>query len=120
MPGLSETFTAWLKSFGPVPPFALPIPTTQKILGDKSRTMIYEAVGRRELNAVKDGARTLITVESIKRYCAAMAPAEIKPPTPRKKTWPVRPPRSAAAKMRKTRRRQAEERKAEAAASSQT
>jgi hypothetical protein len=90
MSGLSETFTAWLNSFGPVPPFAVRIPTAQKVLGDKSRSTIYEAVGRGELVAVKDGAKTLITVESIKGYCAAMPPAQIKPPTPRKKAWPSR------------------------------
>jgi hypothetical protein len=70
-----DAVTAWLKSFGPLPPFAVPISDTQQILGGKARSQIYDAIGRGALDAVKDGAKTLIIVASIVRYCARMQPA---------------------------------------------
>src|SRR5712692_7698759 len=36
-------------------PVAVTIRVAQKLLGDKSRSLVYEAVGRKELDAVKDG-----------------------------------------------------------------
>jgi hypothetical protein len=58
---------------------AVTIKRAQKALGDKCRSEIYEAAGRGELDLVKDGAKTLVTVESIKRYQATRPPAVIKP-----------------------------------------
>jgi hypothetical protein len=86
VPTLSNKAIAeWLKSFGPLTPFAVAIPRTQQLLGDKSRSEVYAAAGRGELDAVKDGAKTLITVASIIRYCASMQPAKIAPPQPKRK-----------------------------------
>jgi excisionase family DNA binding protein len=45
-----------------------------------SRSKIYDAIGRGELDAVKDGERTLITVESLERRQAALPRAKIAPP----------------------------------------
>jgi hypothetical protein len=93
----------WMKSFGPLTPFAVPIDVTRELLGGKARSQIYEAIGRGELDAIKDGKRTLIVVASIARYCARMQPAKIKVPSPRKKAWPSRSVRPATAKRpRKT------------------
>ena len=57
-------------------PFAVKIAVAQTLLADKARSEIYEAVGRGLLTAIKDGARTLITVESIQRYMASLPPAK--------------------------------------------
>jgi hypothetical protein len=67
----------------PGEPIAVPIKEAQRLLGDKSRSEVYIAIGRGELDAVKDGQKTLITVASIRRRQAALPPAKIKPYTPR-------------------------------------
>jgi hypothetical protein len=82
--GDDDPVVAWLKSFGPMQPFAVPIPDAQRILGSKARSQIYNAVGRGELDAVKDGSKTLIVVASIVRYCGRMQAAQIKPPVAKK------------------------------------
>ena len=87
--GSSEAFAEWLRSFGPIPPVAVPIADAQKILGGKSRSQIYEAIGRGELVAVKDGNKTLITTELIKGYVSRLKPAQIKPPPKRDRPWPA-------------------------------
>ena len=100
-PGQSDPVATWLKSFGVLAPFAVPIDVAQTLLGRKSRSQIYEAIGKGELDAVKDGGKTLVVVSSIVRYCERMKPAQIKPPAPRKKPWPHRSPKSATAKRLK-------------------
>jgi hypothetical protein len=55
-----------------------------KILTGIGRSSIYEAIGRGELDAVKDGDRTLITMASIERRQAALPRAKIRPPKVRK------------------------------------
>jgi Helix-turn-helix domain len=54
----------------------------QAILG-MGRSKMYEALGRGELTAVKDGAKTLITVESIREYQARRPVAKFTPPPAR-------------------------------------
>jgi hypothetical protein len=54
----------------------------QAILGMR-RSKMYEALGRGELTAVKDGPRTLITVESIREYQARRPVAKFTPPPAR-------------------------------------
>jgi len=49
-----------------------------------SRSSLYEAIGRGELDAVKDGDRLLITMTSIERRQAALPRAKIKPTKVRK------------------------------------
>ena len=46
------------------------------------KTRLHELLGLGLLDAVKNGTRTEITVESIKRYQASMPPATFKPPGP--------------------------------------
>ena len=53
-------------------PFAVKIPVASNLLGDKSRSEIYELLAAGLLEGVKDGARTLIVVKSIERYNAAL------------------------------------------------
>jgi len=61
-------------------PFAVPIRAASALLGGKSRTGIYAAVGRGQLDFVKDGDRTLVTLESIERYQQSWPRAAIKAP----------------------------------------
>jgi hypothetical protein len=63
----------------PLRPFAVSIKTARGLLGGKSRSGIYEAAGRNELDLVKDGAKTLVTTDSIARYNASRPRAKIKP-----------------------------------------
>ena len=64
-------------------PFAVSLHETERLTA-KSRSSIYEAIGRGELVAVKDAGRTLITLKSIERRQAALPRAFIKAPKPRK------------------------------------
>jgi hypothetical protein len=81
---LDNAVTTWLETFGSVQPFAVTITDTQLILGGKARSEIYKAIGRGDLDALKDGSKTLIVVASIVRYCGRMRPAQIKPPLAKK------------------------------------
>jgi hypothetical protein len=75
-------------------PIAVPVPEAQRLCGDKCRSSLYDAIARGELEAVKDGAKTLITLESIERRQANLPPAKIKPLPPPAKIKPPSPPRS--------------------------
>jgi hypothetical protein len=68
----------------PFRPLTVGIEAAKAITGI-SRSSIYEAIGRGELDAVKDGDRTLITMASIERRQAALPRAKIKPPRRRRK-----------------------------------
>jgi excisionase family DNA binding protein len=46
------------------------------------RTKIYDLLGEGKLQAVKDGTRVMITVESIKQYQASLPPATFARPKP--------------------------------------
>ena len=59
-------------------PLVVPISVAQKLLGDKSRSEIYEAISRNELEALKDGHKTIITVASIENYIARLPRAKIR------------------------------------------
>jgi hypothetical protein len=66
-------------------PFAVPLRGEgRRLLGNKAYSSIYEAIGRGELDAIKDGGKTLLTTESIERYMRSLPPAKIKPPRPRR------------------------------------
>jgi hypothetical protein len=78
----TDALTAWLATFT-VEPFALSVAVTQHVLGDKALSTLYEAGARGDLEFVKDGGKTLITLASIKRYIAAMRPAVLTPTPPR-------------------------------------
>jgi hypothetical protein len=60
-------------------PHAVSIPVARRLLGDKARSEVYEEIGLGNLDAVKDGTKTLITLESIERYMSKLPPAKIKP-----------------------------------------
>ena len=94
----NPALVAWLASVGPMRPFAVSIPKTQELLGDKCRSGIYAAAGDGLLDLIKDGAKTLVTVDSIIRYYGKMRPAQIKPSPPRN--------RSTSARSRRQRGRQ--------------
>jgi hypothetical protein len=53
-------------------PYAVPIKTAQKLLGDKARSEIYPLIAKGELEAIKDGAKTLIVLASIERRQASL------------------------------------------------
>jgi hypothetical protein len=59
-------------------PITVAIPEAMRLTG-MSRSGIYEAIGSGNLDGVKDGSRTLITMASIRRRQAALPPAKIKP-----------------------------------------
>jgi hypothetical protein len=67
-----------------IEPIAVPIRVAQELLGGKSHSGVYVALGRGELVAVKDGVKTLVTLESIRRYMSKLPRAVIKPPAPRR------------------------------------
>jgi hypothetical protein len=69
---------------GALRPFAVPIPEAKRLLGNKARSDIYVAIGDGRLSAIKDGNRTLVTVESIDRYMKSLPSANIKPAAPRR------------------------------------
>jgi hypothetical protein len=60
-------------------PFAVTMKAAQKLLADKARSEVYDAINRGELDAIKDGARTLITVESIERRQRSLPVAKFRP-----------------------------------------
>jgi hypothetical protein len=66
-------------------PFAVTIRKAQVLLGDKSRSEVYEAVAHGKLVALKDGGKTLITLSSIEAYMASLPRAEIKPSARRRR-----------------------------------
>jgi predicted DNA-binding transcriptional regulator AlpA len=60
-------------------PITVTITETTRLTG-KSRASVYEAIARGQLRAVKDGARTLVTFESIKARQASLPAAKIGAP----------------------------------------
>jgi hypothetical protein len=59
-------------------PRVVSIKKARELLADKSRSEIYQAVADGRLEALKDGRRTLITMESIERYNKSLPRATIK------------------------------------------
>src|SRR6516165_5788572 len=55
---------------------AIPLAAAESLA--TSRSEIYQRIARGELDAVKDGARTKITYESVKRVAAALPKADVK------------------------------------------
>ena len=60
-----------MSDYKPIEPLVLTIAETCRV-ESKGRSAIYEGIVRGEYEAVKDGARTLITYESIKRRHASL------------------------------------------------
>jgi hypothetical protein len=61
-------------------PFAVPLKEARRLLGDKSHGALYDAIGRGELEAIKDGAKTLITLRSIRARQQSLPAAKVRPP----------------------------------------
>jgi hypothetical protein len=64
-------------TIAPLKPYAVTIPVAKPLLANKCRSEIYEAIARGELDAIKDGPKTLIVVASIERYMRSRPPARI-------------------------------------------
>jgi Helix-turn-helix domain len=54
------------------------IPQACAMIG-RGTQAIYDLIGRGQIEAVKSDGRTLVRVESLHRYAAALPPAKIKP-----------------------------------------
>jgi hypothetical protein len=54
------------------------IPQAAAMIGRCER-FVYEAIATGRIEAVKSDKRTLVVVESLRRYAAALPPAKIKP-----------------------------------------
>jgi hypothetical protein len=59
-----------------IEPLLVSIPQTSQIIGRGTAT-IYELLGSGQLDGKKSDNRTLVTMESIKRYVASLPKAEI-------------------------------------------
>jgi len=66
-----------------VEPLLLSIPQTSQAVGRCVAT-VYELIGSGQLDAKKSDGRTLVTMESIRRYVANLPPAKIAPREKRK------------------------------------
>jgi hypothetical protein len=67
----------------PIPLILCTIPRAAAMIG-RGQTFIYGAIGDGRIEAVKSDKRTLVVVESLRRYAASLPPAKIKPPKPRR------------------------------------
>jgi hypothetical protein len=59
-------------------PFAVPTKEARRLLGNKSNASLYTAIARGELEAIKDGKKTLITTRSIRRRQENLPRAQIR------------------------------------------
>jgi hypothetical protein len=69
-------------------PLLVSIPQACRLIGRCTAT-VYELLGSKQLDAVKSDGRTLIKMDSIKRYVDSLPPAEITP-RPRRKPQHLR------------------------------
>ena len=63
----------------PLKPFAVPIAKARELLADKAISEIYVLAGRGQLELLKDGHKTVVTLASIEHYMRSLPPAQIKP-----------------------------------------
>ena len=66
-----------------VEPLLLSVPQTSQTIGRCIAT-VYELIGAKVLDAKKSDGRTLVTMDSIKRYVASLPAADIAPRPKRK------------------------------------
>jgi hypothetical protein len=62
----------------PLPLILCSIPNAATMIG-RGQTFIYGAIGDGTIEAVKSDKRTLVVVESLRRFAASLPPAKIKP-----------------------------------------
>jgi hypothetical protein len=65
-------------------PFLVSIPRAAEMIA-RGQTFIYGAIGDGKIEAVKSDKRTLVVVESLRKYAASLPPAKIKPLTRRRR-----------------------------------
>ena len=63
-------------------PYAVAMPVAQSLMGDKSRSEVYEAAARGEVDFVKDGKKTLVVLASIERRQAPRVKSRVRPSVP--------------------------------------
>jgi hypothetical protein len=68
-----------------IEPLLVTIPHTSQLIGRCNAT-VYGLIGAEQLDAVKSDGRTLVTMDSIKRYVASLPKANIAPRITRKPT----------------------------------
>jgi hypothetical protein len=95
-----EGETSKLPQLEQLKPYAVPIPAALKLLGEKSIAALYNDMGRPEgdplrLEAVKDGSKTLVVLESIERRQRSLPKAKIAPPPKKSRERAHRPAASA-------------------------
>jgi hypothetical protein len=74
-------------------PFAVSVAEAARIT-DSGESTIWEKLAKGELDAVKDGVRTKVTMASLERHVASWPKAEFQPLKPRRRaTHIVRRPR---------------------------
>jgi hypothetical protein len=63
----------------PIEPITVTVPDTIRISG-LSRSEIYRRLAAGDLEAIKSGTRTLILLDSVKRYLASLPTAQYRGP----------------------------------------
>jgi hypothetical protein len=63
-----------------LPPILCRIPQAAAMIG-RGQRFVYEAIATGQIEAVKSDKRTLVVVESLRRYVAGLPAAKIKPLT---------------------------------------
>jgi hypothetical protein len=71
-------------SDAPLPLILCSIPQAAAMIA-RGQTFIYGAIGDGRIEAVKSDKRTLVVVESLRRYAASLPPAKTKPHPPRRR-----------------------------------
>ena len=73
-----------------LPPILCRIPQAAAAIGRGTR-FIYEAIATGQIEAVKSDKRTLVVVESLRKYARELKPAKTKPMTRRRRMPPRNP-----------------------------
>jgi hypothetical protein len=66
--------------FSLLKPYAVTFEQARQLLADKGRNQVYELIKAGKLEAIRDGAKTLITVRSIEAYMTGLPRAELAEP----------------------------------------
>ena len=70
------------------PPILCRIPQAANMIG-RCQRFIYEAIATGQIEAVKSDKRTLVVVESLRKYARELKPAKIKPMIRRRREHPL-------------------------------
>jgi hypothetical protein len=73
-------------------PRGVPIPEARRLLGNKGRSAVYEALRAGHLEGFKDGKRTLVSIASIENYNNnRLKPLKLTEPPQLVEAWKKRP-----------------------------